>query len=119
MDSRSESFLNLCEESVLWCSGAEYAVSVRRSILVAQAWRHAFRTRSRVVLQLIAQVFRIGGIVLTLKIRIKQQRVPRQRLGRKSRCRRKNKNPFKTSRVKKKNAKPSRLHPRKPPRSQN
>src|SRR5260370_18797755 len=115
MDSRSESFLNLCEESVLWCSGAEYAVSVRRSILVAQAWRHAFRTRSRVVLQLIAQVFRIGGIVLTLRIRIRQQRGPRPRLDRKTRVRRENKNPLKTPAAKKKKPESSRRQPRKPP----
>src|SRR5216683_7012999 len=62
------------------CRGTKRAASVRRRILIAQARRHAFRARPRVVLQLVAQMFRISRIVFSLWIRIRQHRMPRQRL---------------------------------------
>src|SRR2546422_797000 len=54
-------------------SAMNCSASVRGRVLVTQAWRHALRTRPRVVLQLVVQMFRIGGIIPTLGIRIRQQ----------------------------------------------
>src|SRR5204863_8254293 len=61
-------------------ASAKNCPSIRGEIPVAQAWRHAFRTRSRVVLQLVAQMLRIGGIISAFGIRIRQQRMSRQGL---------------------------------------
>jgi hypothetical protein len=57
----------------------ERPASVWRRILIAQTWWQAFRTRSCVVLQLVSQVFRVGGIVFSFGIRIRHQRMPRKR----------------------------------------
>src|SRR6266480_3662710 len=59
------------------CPGTKRAASVRRRILIAQARRHAFRARPRIVLELVTQMFRIGRIISTLGIRIREQRMPR------------------------------------------
>src|SRR2546426_10003037 len=72
---------NLCvKQSCGKASAMNCSASVRGRVLVTQAWRHALRTRPRVVLQLVAQMFRIGGIVSSLGIRIRQQGMPWERL---------------------------------------
>src|SRR6266571_3303586 len=66
---------NLCgKQSCGKASSMNCSASVRGRVLITQAWRHTLRTRPRVVLQLVAQMFRILGI------RIRQQGMPWERL---------------------------------------
>src|SRR2546430_4181007 len=85
---------------------AKNCPSIREEIPVAQAWRHAFRTRPRVVLQLVAQMLRIGGKISAFRIRVRQQRMSRQGGRRKRLGRVENEDPFQTGRGKKKNHMP-------------
>src|SRR2546425_5314423 len=72
---------NLCgKQSCGKASAMNCSASVRGRVLVTQAWRHALRTRPRVVLQLVAQMFRIGGIIPPLRVRIPQQGMPGERV---------------------------------------
>src|SRR2546426_7642562 len=96
---------NLCgKQSCGKASAMNCSASVRGRVLVTQAWRHALRTRPRVVLQLVAQMFRIGGIIPTPRIRIRQQGKPRERLHGKSVRPLKVEIPLEAARGEKKNA---------------
>src|SRR2546430_11179475 len=89
---------------------AKNCPSIREEIPVAQAWRHAFRTRPRVVLQLVAQMLRIGGGISAFGVRIRQQRRSRPGVGSENGGRGENRSLFKTHRGKQKIPRPPPTH---------
>src|SRR3989442_9480048 len=100
---------NLCgKQSCGKASSMNCSASVRGRVLVTQAWRHALRTRPRVVLQLVAQVFRIGGIIPTLRlgVRIRPEGKPWGRVPGKRGRRVESRNLFQTRRGEEKKPKP-------------
>ena len=56
------------------------AVSLWGWIVVAQAWWQTVRALARVVLKLVAKMYRIGGIFLTFGVRVRKKCVARERL---------------------------------------